>query len=86
MFADATSFNQSLNDWNVSNVAHMKQMFIRATAFNQPLNKWNVSKFDDRRRVDLLRVSKHAARLQACCVCAARCAKTVRSKNQQRRG
>ena len=44
MFAEATSFNQPLNNWNVSNVLDMSQMFASARSFNQPLNKWNVSK------------------------------------------
>ena len=43
MFRDATSFNQSLNKWDVSNVRHMREMFKGATSFNQPLNNWNVS-------------------------------------------
>ena len=44
LFNNATSFNQPLNKWNVSNVKFMLQMFNNATSFNQPLNKWNVSK------------------------------------------
>ena len=43
MFQDASSFNQPLNDWNVSNVKDMDHMFVDASSFNQPLNKWNVS-------------------------------------------
>ena len=43
MFFRATSFNQPLNNWNVSNVTNMSKMFDRATSFNQPLNNWNVS-------------------------------------------
>ena len=47
MFGDATSFNQPLNNWNVSNVTTMRWMFWSArgknSVFNQPLNKWNVS-------------------------------------------
>ena len=43
MFAEATSFNQPLNNWNVSNVLDMSQMFASARSFNQPLDKWNVS-------------------------------------------
>ena len=39
----ATSFNQPLNNWDVSNVERMSEMFEGATSFNQPLNKWNVS-------------------------------------------
>ena len=40
----ATSFNQPLNNWNVSNVMDMRWMFEVARSFNQPLNNWNVSK------------------------------------------
>jgi len=44
MFDEATSFNQPLNNWNVSKVTTMAMMFVEATSFNQPLNNWNVSK------------------------------------------
>ena len=43
MFAFANSFNQPLDNWNVSNVEYMVGMFYRARSFNQPLNNWNVS-------------------------------------------
>ena len=43
MFYGASSFNQALDKWNVSNVTNMWYMFLDATSFNQPLNKWNVS-------------------------------------------
>ena len=43
MFESATSFNQPLNDWDVSNVWDMGWMFREATSFNQPLNDWDVS-------------------------------------------
>ena len=43
MFWFATSFNQPLNNWNVSNVRYMDELFYGASSFNQPLNKWNVS-------------------------------------------
>ncbi len=43
----ASSFNQPLNKWNVSNVTDMWSMFNDARAFNQPLNNWNVSKCDE---------------------------------------
>ena len=39
--------NQPLNNWNVSNVKDMRDMFWGATSFNQPLNKWNVSNVTD---------------------------------------
>ena len=32
MFQDATSFNQPLNNWNVSNVTDMQLMFYNAEA------------------------------------------------------
>ena len=47
MFYEATSFNQPLNNWNVSKVKNMDHMFYEATSFNQPLNNWNVSKVKD---------------------------------------
>ena len=43
MFWGAESFNQPLNNWNVSNVEDMEGMFAGAQSFNQPLNNWNVS-------------------------------------------
>ena len=49
MFHSATSFNQPLNDWIVSNVTDMRWMFDGASSFNQPLNDWNVSNVRDAR-------------------------------------
>ena len=46
MFNGASSFNQPLNNWNVSNVKTMNRMFGKSS-FNQPLNNWNVSKVKD---------------------------------------
>ncbi|MFC2390975.1 MAG: BspA family leucine-rich repeat surface protein [Bacteroidota bacterium] len=45
MFQNCTSleYNSSINDWDVSNVTNMSQMFAGALKFNQPLNSWNVS-------------------------------------------
>ena len=40
----ATNFNQPLNNWNVSKVTDMHDMFNGATSFNQSLHNWNVSK------------------------------------------
>ena len=37
------SFNQPLNDWDVSNGRDMSYMFCNARSFNQPLNDWDVS-------------------------------------------
>ena len=34
MFSYAKSFNQPLNNWNVSNVRDMRNMFIDAESFN----------------------------------------------------
>ena len=47
MFGGATSFNQPLNNWNVSKVKEMYGMFHEASSFNQPLNEWNVSNVAD---------------------------------------
>ena len=38
MFGKATSFNQPLNDWNVSNVRRMYDMFEEATSFNHAIH------------------------------------------------
>jgi len=43
MFYNALSFNQPLNNWDVSSVTEMMDMFYGAEAFNQPLNNWDVS-------------------------------------------
>ena len=37
------TFNQNLNNWNVSNVTNMYDMFAGAWVFDQPLNYWDVS-------------------------------------------
>lgn len=36
--------NNKFNEWDVSNVTNMREMFFDAKNFNQPLNNWNVSK------------------------------------------
>lgn len=38
MFAGVTSFNQSLDRWNVSSVTDMAGTFEPSTSYNQPLN------------------------------------------------
>jgi surface protein len=48
VFAFATSFNDDINHWDVSNLVNTDSMFRGATSFNQPLNEWdvgNVSRF-----------------------------------------
>ena len=46
MFFEADSFNQNINNWDVSKVESMVGMFegdiIPITTFNQPLDSWNV--------------------------------------------
>ena len=43
MFLNNTSFNQPLNNWDVSNVTLMRFAFGGATSFNQPLDSWDTS-------------------------------------------
>ena len=47
MFYGCESFNQPLNDWNVSNVTDMDYMFDGCELFNQDISNWDVSKVDD---------------------------------------
>ncbi|WP_111707128.1 BspA family leucine-rich repeat surface protein [Lutibacter citreus] len=43
MFSGATSFNQDISSWNVSNVINMDFMFNNASSFNQDIGSWDVS-------------------------------------------
>ena len=43
MFENAKSFNQPLDNWNVSKVTNMKNMFKNAKKFNQNISNWIVS-------------------------------------------
>jgi surface protein len=43
MFNGASSFNQNINHFDVSNATTMAEMFLTASRFNQPLNSWNTS-------------------------------------------
>jgi surface protein len=43
----ATSFNQPIGDWDVSNVVSMDGMFKNASSFNQPIGNWNISQVTD---------------------------------------
>ena len=47
VFYGASSFNQSINHWNTSNVTNMHEMFHGAKSFNKPLNDWNTSNVTD---------------------------------------
>ena len=44
MFGSASTFNQSLDKWDVSKVTNMYGMFDSASAFNQPIGYWNVAR------------------------------------------
>ena len=41
------NFNEDLNNWDVSNVVSMKNMFNGCLKFNKPINKWNVSNVEN---------------------------------------
>ena len=45
MFSNSSSFNQPLNNWDVSNVSmvNMEFMFSGSEAFNQDLSSWCVT-------------------------------------------
>ncbi len=41
MFVYAGDFNQSIGNWDVSNVINMQNMFFGTNDFNQPIGEWN---------------------------------------------
>ncbi|CAN5360421.1 hypothetical protein BH09BAC3_BH09BAC3_09940 [soil metagenome] len=43
MFSGATTFNENIGGWDVSNVTDMSQMFRNASSFNQDISSWVVS-------------------------------------------
>jgi hypothetical protein len=47
MLRNAHSFDQPLEQWDVSNVKDMSFMFHKAYTFNQPHNSWDVSRVND---------------------------------------
>jgi surface protein len=44
LFYNASSFNQDISTWDMSNVTWMAQMFSGATSFDQDISNWNISK------------------------------------------
>ena len=51
LFSYTISFNQPLDNWDVSNVTNMFLMFDNASSFNQPLNSWDVSNVSNMRNM-----------------------------------
>jgi surface protein len=52
MFDNATSFNQPLNNWNVSNVKDMCHMFFKAINFNDDLSSWELKNYNFANYID----------------------------------
>jgi surface protein len=46
LFDYATIFNQSINDWNITNIKSLNNIFPNSS-FNQPLDKWDTSNVTD---------------------------------------
>ena len=53
MFADASSLNSDISDWDVSSITNMSDAFLNASSFNQPLNAWQVNNVTDMHRMFL---------------------------------
>ena len=47
MFYEASSFDQPLSGWNVSNVTSIQGLFRGASSFNQSIGNWDVSSVND---------------------------------------
>ena len=42
MFSYCENFNQTLNEWDVSEITNLNSMFKNCLRYNQPLDKWNL--------------------------------------------
>ena len=47
LFYNASTFNQDISGWDVSNVTDLSYTFTSAVSFNQPLDQWDVSNVTD---------------------------------------
>jgi surface protein len=47
LFTDKSTFNQPIDNWDVSNVTNMAEMFRNASSFNQSISNWDVSNVTD---------------------------------------
>ena len=47
MFFSANSFNQNINNWDITHITNMSYMFFRALKFNKDISNWDVSNVTD---------------------------------------
>ena len=65
MFCYASSFNQGVSKWDVSNVSDMSLMFFHSSTFSQDVSGWDVSKLSS--AMDMIMGTKVQAALIRCC-------------------